>query len=42
MFNPQILYYEKDIENYVLGRQLLEKYKDVTKVEIENHNNTAK
>ena len=39
MFNPQILYYEKDIENYVLGRQLLEKYKDVTKVEIENHNN---
>lgn len=39
MFNQQILYYEKDIENYVLGRQLLEKYKDVTKVEIENHNN---
>ena len=39
MFNPQILYYEKDIENYVLGRELLEKYKDVPKVEIENHNN---
>ena len=31
--------YEKDIENYELGKVLLEKYKDVPKVIIENHNN---
>ena len=39
MFKPNAIYFEKDIENYVLGRELLEKYKDVPKFEIENHNN---
>ena len=39
MFNPQEIYYEKDIENYELGRDLLEKYKDIPKIVIENHNN---
>ena len=39
MFKPSAIYFEKDIENYVLGRELLEKYKDVPKFEIENHNN---
>ena len=39
MFRPTAIYFEKDIENYELGRMLLEKYKDVPKIEIENHNN---
>lgn len=39
MFKPNAIYYEKDIENYVLGKELLEKYKDVPKVMIESHNN---
>ena len=39
MFKPKAIYYEKDIENYELGKQLLEKYKEVPKVKIENHNN---
>ena len=39
MFKPQSIYYEKEIENYELGKELLEKYKDVPKVIIENHNN---
>ena len=39
MFKPKAIYYEKNIENYQLGRELLEKYKDVPKVIIENHNN---
>ena len=39
MFKPKAIYFEKNIENYELGKQLLEKYKDVPKVEIENHNN---
>ena len=38
MFKPKAIYYEKDIENYTLGKELLEKYKDVPKIEIENHN----
>lgn len=38
MFKPKAIYYEKNIENYILGRELLEKYKDVPKLEIENHN----
>ena len=36
MFKPKAIYYEKDIENYELGKQLLEKYKEVPKVKIEN------
>mgnify|MGYP000843836470 FL=1 len=39
MFKPKAIYFEKDIENYQLGKELLEKYKDVPKVEISNHNN---
>ena len=39
MFIPKAIYYEKDIENFELGKELLEKYKDIPKVEIENHNN---
>ncbi len=39
MFKPKAIYYEKNIENYELGKQLLEKYKEVPKVIIENHNN---
>ena len=39
MFKPKAIYYEKNIENYTLGKELLEKYKDVPKVLIDNHNN---
>ena len=39
MFKPQAVYYEKEIENYQLGKELLEKYKEVPKILIENHNN---
>ena len=39
MFKPTAIYFEKEIENYDLGKILLEKYQDVPKVEIENHNN---
>lgn len=39
MFEPKSIYYEKDILNYPLGLELMEKYKDVPKVEIDNHNN---
>ena len=39
MFNPKTIYYEKNIENYELGKELLKKYKNVPKIEIENHNN---
>lgn len=38
MFRPKAIYFEKNIENYTLGKELLEKYKDIPKVEIENHN----
>ena len=39
MFRPKAIYYEKEIIEYPLGKQLMEQYKDVTKVEIENYNN---
>ena len=39
MFKPTAIYYEKNIENYTLGKELLEKYSDVPKFEIQNHNN---
>ena len=39
MFKPKAIYYEKDILEYQLGKELFEKYKEVPKVEIENHNN---
>ena len=37
MFKPKAIYFEKEIENYELGKQLLKKYKEVPKLEIENH-----
>ena len=39
MFKPDSIYYEKEVENYTLGKELLEKYKDLPKVIIDNHNN---
>ena len=39
MFKPKNIYYEKEIVNYQLGKELMEKYKDTPKFEIENHNN---
>ena len=39
MFNPKAIYYEKNIENYELGKELLKKYENVPKIIIENHNN---
>ena len=42
MFKPNEVYYESNIENYPLGKMLLEKYKDVPKFIIENHNNIPK
>ena len=37
MFKSEAIFLEKGIENYQLGKELLEKYKDVPKIEIENH-----
>lgn len=41
MFLPQAIYYEKEVENYELGRMLLNKYKEknVPCIIIESHNN---
>ena len=39
MFKPKAIYYEKDIINYELGKELMKKYEEVPKIEIENHNN---
>ena len=39
MFKPEAIYYEKNIENYYLGKELLKKYEEVPKIEIANHNN---
>ena len=39
MFKPKGIYYEKEIIEYPLGKQLMEQYKDVPKTIIENHNN---
>ena len=38
MFKPKAIYFEKKIENYPLGKELIDKYKDIPKIEIENHN----
>ena len=32
MFKPNAIYYEKNIEDYILGQELMEKYKDVPKI----------
>ena len=39
MFKPSAIYFEEKIKEYELGRDLLEKFGDVPKVIIENHNN---
>ncbi len=39
MFKPKKIFYEKDIEDYPLGKYLLDKYKDIPKTIIDNHNN---
>ena len=39
MFKPKAIYCEKNIDKYELGRELLNKYKDIPIIEIENHNN---
>ena len=39
MFKPHEIFYEKEIENYELGKKLLEKYEDIPKKVIDNHNN---
>ena len=38
MFKPDMIYYEKNITSYRLGKELLEKYKDVPQVIIQSHN----
>ena len=39
MFKPKNIYYEKEIMDYPLGKELMEKYADIPKIKIENHNN---
>ena len=41
MFLPREIFFEKEVENYELGKQLLKKYKEknIPCKEIENHNN---
>ena len=41
MFRPKAIYYEKAIEQYELGKQLLNRYKNqnIPTHIIENHNN---
>lgn len=38
-FKPQAIYFEKNITEYELGKELLKKYAYVPKFEIQNHNN---
>lgn len=39
MFIPENIYYEKEILEYNLGKELMKKYENIPKHEIENHNN---
>lgn len=39
MLIPENIYYEKEIQNYKLGKELLEKFKKVPQKIIDNHNN---
>ncbi len=39
MFKPTAIYYEKNIIDYPLGKELMNKYLEIPKIEIENHNN---
>lgn len=36
MFKPKAIYFEKEIIEYDLGKELMKKYEDVPKIEIEN------
>ena len=38
-FKPKSIYFEKNISEYELGKELLKKYENVPKFEIQNHNN---
>ena len=38
MFKPKFIYCEKNIEEYQLGKELLQKFKDIPKIEIQSHN----
>lgn len=42
MFKPKAIYFEKEIENYALGKELLKKYENVPKIQIENHKQLKK
>ena len=37
MFKPKFIYYEKEILDYSLGKELMSKYKDAEKIEIEKY-----
>lgn len=37
MFKPKAIYFENKILEYPLGKKLMEKYKEIPKIEIENH-----
>lgn len=39
MFKPKAIYFEKEIVDYPLGKELMEKYDGIPKIEILNHNN---
>lgn len=39
MFKPKAIYFEKEILEYPLGKELMKKFENIPKVEIENHNN---
>lgn len=39
MFQPKAIYFEKEILEYPLGKELMENYKEIPKIEIQNHNN---
>ena len=39
MFKPSEIYYEPGIQEYALGKELLNKFDDVKKFVIESHNN---
>ena len=36
MFKPKAIYFENKILEYPLGKKLMEKYKEIPKIEIEN------
>ncbi len=38
MFKPKAIYYEKEIVNYPLGKELMKQFQEIPKIEIENHN----